>query len=341
MRADFRVIEMTIKAIFVGFGNVGRTLCKEIFRCGIDIEIRGAISSKGGVLIEEKDDLKALCELADRDLKLDRHPKFKEGFEVEGLVENVKPDLAYISLPPNYITGEPNKTIYRKLVDAGVNIIIADKTVLALEYRDFMDYASRRKVFVGYRATVAAGTPFTDVARGLRGREITRIKAMFNVTSNYILSLMEEGLSYEEAVKKTVEIKLAEPDPRMDTHGWDLAAKLAIITSILGENLGIHEIVREPLEKVSQSDVARARERGQRIMYLGEADLEKRSYYVGPREIPLSHPFASIRGMYSGLEAIIEGDRMTIIGPAGPIRRTALVMITDTLEFLEWHAMRS
>ncbi len=331
---------MPIKAIFVGFGNVGKTLYTEIIQGGIDIEVCGVLSSKGGVIIEERSDLKSLRELADRNLKLDRHPRFRERLEVDELVEAVKPDLAYISLPPNYVTGEPNKTIYRKLVDAGVNLITADKTVLSLGYRDFMDYASRRGVFVGYRATVAAGTPFTDVAKGLRGREVTRVTAMFNVTSNYILSLMEQGLSYEEAVKRTVEIKLAEPDPRMDTHGWDLAAKLAIIASILGENVRINEISREPLEKVSQSDIARAREKRRRIRYLGEADLEKKRYYVGPQEIPLETPLASITGMYSGLEAIVEGDRMIIIGPAGPIRRTALVMITDTIEFLEWAATR-
>jgi len=328
---------VSVKAVLIGFGNVGKALLKELIERGLGIEVAGAISSRGGVLIEDNEDLRALYELAVSDLNLSKHPRFRHGFSIDELVGKVCPDLAYIVIPPSYRTGEPNRSIYYKLVGSGVSIITADKTVLALGYREFMDYATKRKVFVGYRATVAAGTPFTDAAEGLRGREVKYFRAMFNVTTNYIISLMEQGLTYEEAVKKAIEAKLAEPDPTVDTHGWDLAAKVAIMASILtGENVTISDIRREPLEKVPAGEVAEGPRKGYRIRYLGVADLERRRYYVGPEKLPLNSPLASLTGMFSGAEFIVEGERMVIIGPAGPAWRTAKVMITDTMEYLWW-----
>ncbi len=332
---------MPVKAVLVGFGSVGRALLKELIGRRLGIEVAGVLSSRGGVLIGGYEDLRMLYELASSDLNLSKHPRFRQGFSIDELVSKVRPDLAYIVIPPSYRTGEPNKSIYYKLVGCGVSIITADKTVLALGYREFMDYATKKKVFVGYRATVAAGTPFTDVAEGLRGREVKYFRAMFNVTTNYILSLMEQGRTYEEAVRNAIEVKLAEPDPTVDTHGWDLAAKVAIMASILtGENVTISDIHREPLEKVPAEEVAEGPKEGYRIKYLGVADLEKKRYYVGPEKLPLDSSLASLTGMLSGAEFIVEGECMVIIGPAGPAWRTAKVMITDTIEYLGWLRLR-
>ncbi len=328
---------MPVKAVLIGFGNVGRALLKELTECKMGVDVAGALSSRGGVLIQERSDLRALYELAIKDMNLSKHPKFRTGFSIDELISSINPDLAYVAIPPSYRTGEPNKSIYYKLVGCGVSIITADKTVLALGYREFMDYAVKKKVFVGYRATVAAGTPFTDIAEGLRGREVKYFRAMFNVTTNYILSLMEGGRTYEEAVREAIEVKLAEPDPTVDTHGWDLAAKVAIMASILtGENVTINDIHRKPLEEVPAEEVAKGPKQGYRIRYLGVADLEKKRYYVGPEKLPLSSPLASLTGMFSGAEFIVEGERMIVIGPAGPAWRTAKVMVTDTIEYLRW-----
>ena len=332
---------MPVKAALIGFGNVGRALLRELIERKLGIEVIGILSSRGGVLIRGNEDLRTLYELASSNLNLSKHPRFRCGFGIDELISKVSPDLAYIAIPPSYRTGEPNKPIYYKLVDCGVSIITADKTVLALGYRDFMDYATNKKVFIGYRATVAAGTPFTDVAEGLRGREVKYFRAMFNVTTNYILSLMEQGRTYEEAVRKAIQVELAEPDPTVDTHGWDLAAKVAIMASILTEeNVTIDDIHREPLEKVSVEEVAMGPRKGYRIRYLGIADLEKKRYYVGPVKLQLDSPLAPLTGMFSGAEFVVEGERMVITGPAGPAWRTAKVMITDTIEYLRWLGLR-
>ncbi len=328
---------MSVKAVFVGFGNVGRALLKELINSKLGVEVVGAVSSRGGVLISSREDLRALYELAVSDLNLSNHPRFRNGLSISNLIKYTTPDLAYIVIPPSYKTGEPNKSIYYELVNAGASIITADKTVLAHNYWEFMNYAFSKGVFVGYRATVAAGTPFTDVAEGLQGREVKYFKAMFNITANYIISLMEKGLTYEEAVRKAIEVKVAEPDPTIDTHGWDLAAKVAIMASILsGKSIAISDVRREPLESMPAEEVVAGPSRGYRVRYLGVADLEKGTYYVGPEKLPLNHPLAVLEGMYSGAELIIEGERMLVIGPAGPAWRTAKVMITDTIEYLRW-----
>ena len=158
-------------AILVGFGNVGRHVAEELDGLEGSVTVSGALSSRGGVVFRNRSEFKELLRLAEGGEKLDNHPSFVEGLTLKELINEASPDIAFITIPPNYRGGEPNRSIYYTLVREGISVIMADKTVLALEYRDFMKYAASKGVFVGFRATVAAGTPMTDVARGLRGRE--------------------------------------------------------------------------------------------------------------------------------------------------------------------------
>ncbi|RLG81021.1 MAG: hypothetical protein DRO40_10315, partial [Thermoprotei archaeon] len=209
------------------------------------------------------------------------------------------------------------------------------KTVLALEYRNIKQYVQKRGLFLGYRATVAAGTPVLDVIRGLKGREISLIRAVLNATTNYILSLIEKGLNYKEAINKAIEERLAEPDPYVDIDGWDPAAKLSIMLSELGIPITIHDIHRESLKTISEEEIRCAIRRGYKIKYIAEAILDKKKYSVHPVKISQNDRLSAAIGHINVVEFHLENEKIVIEGPAGPAWRTAKVMITDALEYLE------
>jgi len=325
-------------AVLVGFGNVGKELAallvKNEYR--LNIELAAVAASRGSVIIGGPADRVNLLKLIEKGDKLDKHPMFKPGLGPVETAGIVGADLAFIAIPPSYETGEPNRTLYYSLLDMGVSIITADKTVLALEYDRFMGEARKRGLFVGYRATVMAGTPVLDVARGLRLRPVERVEAVLNATSNYILSLVEKGLSYDEAVRKAIEYKLAEPDPRVDTHGYDAAAKLAILSCTLGHCISLADVKREPLETVGEEEVRAAPSRGYRVKQVAFADYTRGVYKVAPLKVKAGTPLGRAEGEGNAAVFHLEGSPVSIEGPAGPAWRTARVLVTDAYDYLEW-----
>ncbi|MEB3779136.1 MAG: hypothetical protein GSR85_02740 [Desulfurococcales archaeon] len=319
-----------IRASIIGFGNVGRSLFLEA-QDNPFIEVAVVSSSKGSVYIRGVREAKAIEALAREGRKLDGYEGLERVDPVEAL-DNAGVDVAFIAIPPNYDDGEPNISLYRSIVNRGVDIVTADKTVLALDYHGFLSYAAIRGVRVGYTATVAAGIPAIEATRALKYRGVERIEAVLNATTNYILSLMEEGLSYEEAVEKAIKTKLAEPDPRVDTHGWDPAAKLAILLSTLGRRVTIRDIERIPLEEAVDTDkIRKAMNKGLKIKYIAHADLKKEEYRVEPIELPENDPLARTHGIYNTIRYTLEGETVTLSGPVGPAWRTARVMLSEAL----------
>ena len=320
------------RVVLIGFGNVGRSLALELIKRGI-ATIVGVSSSKGSVVVDSRDSLEEIEKLAVSRQKLDEHKMFREGFCIDELVGAVKPEVAFVTIPPSYESGEPNRSIYNMLVESGVGIITSDKTVLALEYHDFMNKALEHGVYVGYRATVAAGTPAIDFARGIRGRGLNELVSILNSTTNYILTLVEEGYSVDRAIEKAIEAGVAEPDPSVDVDGWDAAAKIAILACELGFNVTLRNVSRRSLRSLSESEVRRALREGFRYKYVAKLDSKGKAS-VEPTALREDEKLAGVRGMRNAVKAVVEDEELYIEGPAGPAWRTARVMITDLIEYL-------
>jgi len=327
-----------LRLAIIGFGNVGRELARALTRKADEIErgygVRIAISliasSKGCAFLgagwrEDALDYARRYEAGDTSF-------LRRSEDLWGAIDSAAPDLAFIAIPPSYDTGEPNLSIYRGLIERGMGLITADKTGLAMKYREIIDHARRKSIYIGYRATVMAGTPAIDVIRGVRGRDVRSIRGILNATSNYILSLVEGGLGYREAIKRAVEEKLAEPDPRIDVEGLDAAAKIVILANEAGIHASLGSVRRIPLSEVGEDAVRRARREGGAVKYIAYADLSRGEIRVSPEVLGPRDPLRDVSGSYNGLAIEIEGEMITLIGPAGPASRTANVMITDLTE---------
>lgn len=321
-----------MKAIIVGFGNVGREVIKQARRMGVKITFAGALSSRGGVIARSREDEEALTRLAEEGLRLDNHPSFTPGTSLREVVEAVRPDIAFVAIPPNYGDGEPNRSMYAELAELGVNTVTADKTALATDFWGTLNEFRSRGLSLGYRATVAAGVPVTDTAWALRWRGVEGFDAILNATTNYIISLVAAGLTYEEAVRKAIEEGYAEPDPRVDTHGWDPGAKAAIIASILeGRSVSIADVRRVPLSEALDEMIREARKRGEVIRYVATYRRGE-GVAVEPRPIKEGEALARVGGTLNAVVFRLEGSEVEVSGPAGPAWRTARVMIGDALD---------
>ncbi len=323
-----------MRIFIVGFGNVGREAAR-LVRAAPCLELAGAADSRGAVVALNDASRRELARLAEAGERLSRHWDYAEGLDpVKASVESGA-DYAIIAIPPSYETGEPNRSIVLGLLDQGVGVGLADKTVPALFYDELVRRAEASGAPVGLRATVMAGTPATDVVKALAPRGVERIRGVLNATTNYILTMVEEGASFSEAVRRAVEYKLAEPDPTVDTHGLDAAAKLVILARLAGYKAEMGSVERVPLESVGEERVREARRRGARVKYVAVAEPASGVYRVAPMELPAGSPLASVDREYNAVEVGVEGATVALSGPTGPAWRTARVLVGEALELSE------
>jgi len=299
------------------------------------LKVNAVFSSSGGLELSGFEDLRRLSKYAVEGFKLSQVPGFKEGMHPLDYVGGGDVDIAFFAIPPNYLIGEPNTKLFLGMLREGVSVVTADKTVLARGFWRVIKYAEENEASVGYRATVAAGTPVVDVAWALRSRGVVRLRAIFNATTNYILGLIEEGLTYDEALKRAKAEKVVEPDPTVDTHGWDPGAKLAIVSSIIaGRDVTVFDVRKTPLEAVDFSDIKKVVKEGWRVKYVAEANFKSSEFVVKPELIPRGDPLYDVVGHRNVAVFEVEDDAIVVKGPAGPARRTARTLLADAMSVL-------
>jgi len=332
-----------LRIALIGLGNVGKAFVKvllakagELAKLGYEPCVVGALASRGGVVGDGCLSNKLLAELADKGLYGATEVR---SIELGDLI-SLNPDVAVVAIPPSYRTGEPNLSMYRELVRNRVSVVTADKTGLALAYQELVGEARARGVYLGFTATVMAGTPALPLLRGLRGRSIDSITGVLNATSNYVLTLVEGGLPMIDAVKRAVEEKIAEPDPSIDLGGLDAAAKAVIMANTVGLPVSLRNVEVQSLLNLNEAYIRDAVRRGVRVKQVASIDLAKGRVSVKPMEVLASGVLGSVSGNYNALIIRLKnGNEITLIGPTGPAGATAEVMFSDLLEYVELRLM--
>ena len=160
----------------------------------------------------------------------------------------------------NIETGEPAMSHCRAAFEAGAHVVTTNKGPVALAWRELSELALSRGVQFRFEGTVMSGTPVLSTAtEALAGCDFARVRGILNGTTNYILSEMEQGRPYQQALSAAQELGYAEADPTADVEGYDAAAKAAILASIaFHTRVTADDVYREGMTKVSAADFASA-----------------------------------------------------------------------------------
>jgi len=233
-------------------------------------------------------------------------------------------------------TGEPATSHIRGAMERGMHIVTTNKGPVALHYKALDGLAKEKGVRFLFEGTVMSGTPLINFIReNLAGCEIKEIKGILNGTTNYILTRMEEGLSYEEALLKAQELGYAEAVPDADVLGWDALAKVTILAKyVFGADMKPFDYPCEGITGISATAIAEAKARDKRFKLIGkvwrERSLVKAS--VAPEEVDLAHPLASIMGATNAVTVTTDtlGD-VTVVGPGAGKEATGFSMLADLI----------
>ncbi|MBU0488031.1 MAG: homoserine dehydrogenase [Bacteroidetes bacterium] len=241
-------------------------------------------------------------------------------------------ELTYTDLS----TGGPAIDHVKAALDSRKSVVTSNKGPAALKYREFAELAESNGVKFLIEGTVCAGTPVINLSEGpLAGCEISKIRGILNGTTNYMLSEMEKGMSYDDVLKVAQEKGYAEADPTGDVEGYDARGKVTILANIvMGVKMDINEVSCKGITKITPADIEEAKSKNSRWKLIG--CVEKRDGKVvgsvAPEMVSLSHPLAGVMGATNALTFTTDmlGD-VTIVGPGAGRMETGFSILTDLL----------
>ena len=193
-------------------------------------------------------------------------------------IENL--DEGIITDNPYEIVNDPSIDIVVELIGGIEPAFDLIKTAISngKHIEELFRHAEAHNRVVLYEAAVAGGIPIiTPVKTILAGNNITKIEAILNGTTNYILTKMDvDGASYEDVLKEAQKLGYAEADPTSDVEGYDSAYKIAILSSIsFRKRINIENVYKEGISKIKAQDIKAANDLGYKIKLVALAQIDK------------------------------------------------------------------
>lgn len=334
----------TVNLVIAGFGRVGRAFgrivadkrdsCRE--RYDLDLAPRAALWSDGGIIGSERLPLESFS--ADPSAGRSESVLWKRGLRFADIVGNMEPGVLVECTPSNLRTGEPGLSNITTALENGWHVAAASKGALVVKFRELRDLARQKGVRLMASGAAAAALPTLDVGvRSLAGAEVLGIEGILNGTTNYILTKMEEGETYAQALAEAQARGIAEPDPTMDVDGWDTAAKLVIISnSVMGTGFRLDEAVVSGIRDLAPHLGPKAAEAGKALRLMGKCSKDDGSHpwklEVGLALLDGDHPLFGVRGTTKGVTFYTDTmGPVTVVGGRSDPGGTGAALLKDIL----------
>lgn len=335
------------RIIIIGFGTVGqgflelliqkKKFLKEKF--GLEYKLVAVCDNLKGSVLENKGlEPEKILKWVKSGKNLNNYPEGKKGLNALETIEKANATVMFEATYTDIKKAEPATTHIKNALNKGMDVVTTNKGPLALYYKELSELAKKKKKFLRYEGTVMAGSPvFSLLENTMAGCEIKEIKGILNGTTNFILTKMEEGLSYEEALKIAQELGYAEAVPDADVLGWDALAKVCILANVVfGARVKPDPKKQEceGITNIKKEDILKAKEEGKRYKLIGKVWKEKGKVKVkvSPELLELTDPLSSVMGSTNALTFINDAlNSVTIVGPGAGRKETGYAMLNDLI----------
>ncbi|UOF91117.1 homoserine dehydrogenase [Fodinisporobacter ferrooxydans] len=339
---------MAHKIALLGFGTVGQGFA-EILRdkdkvlrddVGLDAKIV-AISDimKGSIYHPDGLDITEILRVVKETGRLDDYPEVPgliRGWDSFQTIAESNADTVVEITYTDVKTGQPAIDHCKAAFANKKHVVMSNKGPVALAYQELSELAKQNGVRWGIEGTVMSGTPSLRMPIvSLAGNEITEIRGILNGTTNYILTKMEEGLSYEEALAEAQALGYAEADPTSDVDGYDAQYKIVILANIvMGIPLKRDDVECEGIRHLTQNDMEWAKSNGKRWKLIAKAKKAGDTIYakVGLEAIAVSDPLAGVLGATNAVtfDCDLAGP-ITLVGAGAGRKETGFSILIDLI----------
>ncbi len=220
------------------------------------------------------------------------------------------------------------------LLARGKHVVTANKQLVARRAPELFAAAATNGVQLRFEASVCAAIPVIKVLReALVVTNVHRVLGIVNGTTNFVLTEMEAGATYAEALADAQARGYAEADPTDDVSGADAAAKMAILATVaFNTRVALEDVDHTGITELDPIDVAAARELEMVVRLVGAARLVDGAYdvRVEPAFVDAQHPLAKVDGAFNAV--MLQGDairEITLAGPGAGGTETASAIVAD------------
>ncbi len=232
---------------------------------------------------------------------------------------------------------EPALELVIKALENKKHLVTANKELIAKHGPQIFEAAYKNGVQVRLDATVGGGIPIINtILDSLKANEINEVVGILNGTTNYILTQMKRGHSFEQALKEAQEKGYAEPDPTNDLEGIDAKYKIAILASLaFGNYISPDQVFCQGIKGISVLDFNLAKELGFSIKLLGIAKKfaqDQIKVKVYPCLIPSKKPLARIDDVLNAI--LVRGNliqELLLVGSGAGAKPTSSAILGDVL----------
>jgi homoserine dehydrogenase len=251
-------------------------------------------------------------------------------------------DVLFENTPVNYETGQPAVDHLKLALESGMHAITANKGPVVHAFQELTTLAKSKNRKFFFESTVMDGAPIFSLYReSIPCANLLSIHGVLNSTTNMMLTRMESGDSFEQAVSYCQKIGIAETDPSGDIDGWDASVKVsALVTVMMGFPLKPDQVDRQGIRDITPELVAHAKQAGKRYKLVCSARRVDGGIQakVAPQLVGVDSPMFGVEGTTSivqfetdvlGLLSVVEAD-------PGP-HTTAYGLFADFLNAVRQH----
>ncbi|MBC8366511.1 homoserine dehydrogenase [bacterium] len=334
------------KIALIGFGNVGQGLA-EILRTKkaslkrkqkYEFAVVAISDFKLGSVYDPKGiDLKRALEAVRKKGSLDAYKGGTHGWDAMTTIKKSKADVVVELAYTDLATGQPAIGHCREALKRGMSVVTSNKGPAALAYPALSRLAKKNKAHFFIEGTVMSGTPVLNVGMNdLAGNDFKSISGILNGTTNYMLSEMEKGMSYDAVLDKAQKLGYAEADPTGDVEGIDAAGKVTILANMfMDAKITPADVRRRGITRLKPADIEMAKKGGKRWKLIGSVKRKKDGSIdasVRPVMLPLDDPLAGVMGPTNAVtfDTDLLG-KVTVVGPGAGRIETGYSILTDLL----------
>ena len=298
---------------FIGFGNVARALARllerkrDLLKSTYDItySVTGIATGSHGFAVNPNGlDVQQALEKVESRKSISPLSTFQVQDSL-AVIKQSNANVMFENSPVNTQTGQPAMDHIRTALELGMHAITANKGPVVHGYRELTKLAESKGKKFRFESAVLGGAPVFSVFReSFPLAELFSIKGIFNATTNIILSRMENGESYEDAVKYCQSVGVAETDPTNDVDGWDAAIKVAALVTVLMDTpMTPQQVNPTGIRGITSEMIAKAKAEGKRYKLVCSAekvgDTVKAS--VAPQLVDSTSPLYGMMNSSTGL----------------------------------------
>jgi homoserine dehydrogenase len=248
-------------------------------------------------------------------------------------LERTKADVFFEASSLEAQTGQPATEHLKSALESGAHAISANKGPIVHAYRELSALAKEKGKQFLFESTVMDGVPiFSLFPLGLPATELRGFSGVLNSTTNVVLTEIEKGRTFSDAVLRAQSLGIAETDPTADLDGWDAAVKLAALAIVLmGVDVKIEQVQRTGIRELSEEKIRSARGAGMRYKLVCRAERRGDGVLctVQPELLLATDPLACLEGTSSAVRFDLDMFGLSIVEQNPGIEATAYGLLAD------------